>query len=177
MRSAVDELPRAVPFSLPPGTFDTLGRLIARDPLGLAPTFSILGLTLVMALFWLAASAQLTAFTLTLLPVSRRAEAQSIFSEIGSKLGAYVGGAILNSAVAAVLGTVGLLALHVPNAVVLGLFQGLLTGVPYLGTFIAVMTTLVVVGAVDGWLKAAEAGALIAVLQAGQRRSAGLRRF
>jgi predicted PurR-regulated permease PerM len=157
-------VPRAVPFSLPPGTFDALGRLIARDPLGLVPTFSVVGLTLVMALFWLAASAQLTAFTLTLLPVSRRAEAQSIFTEIGSKLGAYVGGAILNSAVAAVLGTIGLLALHVPNAVVLGLFQGVLTGIPYLGTFIAVMTTLVVVGAGDGWLKAAEAGALIALL-------------
>src|SRR5271154_6006226 len=108
-------LPRVVPFILPAGTLETVGGLIARDPLGLVPAFSVLGLTLVMALFWLGASAQLTTFTLSLLPTSRRAEAQSIFSDIGSKLGAYVGGAIVNSAITAVLGTVGLLALHVPN--------------------------------------------------------------
>ena len=157
-------LPSTVPFPLPTGALNAIAPLIARDPLGLVPTFSVLGLTLAMALFWLGASAQLTAFTLTLLPAGRRADAQSIFSDIGSKLGAYLGGAILSSAIVAVLGTAGFLFFHVKNAVDLGLFQGVLTGIPYLGTFIAVITTLVVVGAVDGWVKAAEAGGLVAIL-------------
>jgi predicted PurR-regulated permease PerM len=161
----IADLPRVIPFSLPAGAIRTLAPFIARDPLGLVPAFSVLGLTLVMALFWLGASAQLTAFALTLLPPNHRDEAQSIFSDIGTKLGAYVGGTVVNAAIVVVLGTLGLMVLHVPNALVLGLFQGVLVGIPYLGTFIAVMTALIVTGTTEGWLKAAEAGALIAIVQ------------
>jgi predicted PurR-regulated permease PerM len=138
--------------------------LLMRDPFGLASAFSTLGLTLVMALFWLGASTPLTAFTLTLLPSNRRAEAASIFSEIGTKLGAYVGGTLINAAIVAAACVAGLLVLHVHYAVVLGLLAGALVGVPYLGTFIAAIAVFIVAAGAQGWLKGAEAAALIVLV-------------
>jgi predicted PurR-regulated permease PerM len=153
------ELPRFV--SIASGILHQAPGLL-KDPLGLGPAFSTLSLTLVMALFWLGASTPLTAFTLSLLPLPRRADAASVFSEIGAKLGAYVSGTLVNAAIVAVLCIAGLLALHAHYAVALGLLAGLLVGVPYLGTFIAMVTVFFAVGgAAQSWLKGAEAAALI----------------
>jgi predicted PurR-regulated permease PerM len=155
------ELPR---FAAQAGGLLDRVPLLMRDPLGVVPAFSTLGLTLVMALFWLGASTPLTAFTLTLLPLNRRAEAASVFSEIGTKLGAYVGGTLINAAIVAIACTVGLLALHVPYAVALGLLSGALVGVPYLGTFVAMITVFIAVAGAQGWLKGIEAAALIVLV-------------
>jgi predicted PurR-regulated permease PerM len=141
-----------------------LAATIAQDPLGIMPAFSTLVLALTMALFWLGASTPLTAYSLSLLPPEQRDAAASIFREIGGKLGAYAGGALVNVAIVAIVGMAGLALLHVPNPVILGLFQGAMIAIPYLGTFIAVMAALVVVGGAQGWIAGAEAGALIAIV-------------
>jgi predicted PurR-regulated permease PerM len=155
------EFPR---FAAQAGGIVDRAPFLLRDPLGIGPALSTLGLTLVMALFWLGASTPLTAFTLTLLPVNRRAEAASVFNEIGTKLGAYVGGTLANAAIVAIAGTAGLFALHAPYAVALGLLAGALVGVPYLGTFIAMIAVFIAVAGTQGRVKGAEAAALIVLV-------------
>ncbi len=55
--------------------------------------------------------------------------------------------------------------LGAPYALVLGLVQGLLVAIPYLGTLIAVLTVGGVVLAAQGWVRAAEAVVLISLME------------
>jgi predicted PurR-regulated permease PerM len=62
----------------------------------------------------------------------------SLFSEIGSSLGSAVTGTVINGSIVALASTVVLMLLGTPFAPVLGLLQGLLSFIPYLGTLIGV---------------------------------------
>lgn len=103
---------------------------------GVAAFLSTLALMLVMALFWLETSATFMPFLLGLVPEGQRPKVASLFSEIGGSFGSYLTGTVVNGSIVAVASTVALLMLGAPFAPVLGLLQGLLTFVPYLGTLI-----------------------------------------
>ncbi len=142
-----------------------LAAALARDPLGLGSALSTAVPALVLSLFWLGASTPLAAFVVNLLPADRRAEAASIFQEMGTKLGAYVGGTVVNGSIVAAVSILTFLALKVPHAVVLGIVAGALMAIPYLGTMIGMTAVFVVAFAAQGWLAAAEASALTALIQ------------
>jgi predicted PurR-regulated permease PerM len=139
---------------------------VLRDRLGIGQALAILSLALVMAIFWLGASAPLTAFVLTLLPPRLRGDYAAMFSEIGSKLGAYIGGTLLNGAIVALASTGFLLAVRAPYPIALGVLQGVLVGIPYLGTFVGAVTVAVVAGVARGWLTGAEFAASIGLIAA-----------
>jgi predicted PurR-regulated permease PerM len=54
--------------------------------------------------------------------------------------------------------------LRTPYPIVLGLLQGLLVAIPYLGTLIGVLTVAIVVLAAQGWLSAVVAMASVALI-------------
>jgi predicted PurR-regulated permease PerM len=84
---------------------------------------------------------------------------------MGGTLGLYASGVVVNGAIVALGSTTVLWFLHVPYPMILGLLQGLLVAVPYLGTLVAVVTAGGVVLAAQGWQRAAEAIALLSVME------------
>ena len=96
---------------------------------------------------------------------SARDGAAALLDEMGRKLRLYVSGTLVNGAIVALASTALLLWLRVPFAIVLGLLQGLLVAIPYLGTLIGVLAVGGVVLAGQGWVKAAEAVVLISLLE------------
>ena len=112
---------------------------------GVASFLSMLALILVMSLFWLEASGTLMPFLLSVTPQEQRTKVTSLFSEIGSSMGSYLAGMVVNGSIVALASTVALMLLGTPFAPVLGVLQGLLGFIPYLGTLIG---TFVVGGVV-----------------------------
>jgi predicted PurR-regulated permease PerM len=68
-----------------------------------------------------------------LVPERHRGFARQLLAEIGRTLKAWLGGQLAAMSIVALISGTGLWALGVPNALVLGLFAGLLDFVPYLG--------------------------------------------
>jgi predicted PurR-regulated permease PerM len=83
---------------------------------------------------------------------------------MGDQFGSYVSGTLVNGAIVAMASIVPLWFLRGPYPIVLGLLQGLLVSIPYLGTLIGVLTAGAVVFAAQGWLSAAVAMASIALV-------------
>jgi len=104
-------------------------------------------------------------FVLSIVPQEQRENALGLFREIGDKLGLYVIDTIVNGAMVALECTVLLALLGTPFPIVLGLLQGLLIAIPYLGTLIGVLTVGGVVLATQGWVRAAEAILLVSLAQ------------
>jgi len=111
------------------------------------------------------ASDALRVFVLSLIRPNARNAANALFEELGDKLGRYVSGSLANGAIVALASMVLLSWIGAPYAIVLGLLQGLLVAVPYLGTLVAVLMVGGVVLAAQGWIRAAEAVALISVME------------
>jgi predicted PurR-regulated permease PerM len=132
---------------------------------GIAGLVSTIVLVLLMAVFWLGASDALRAFVLSLVRPDARDGASALFDELGDKLGRYVSGSLANGAIVALASMALLSWIGAPYAIVLGLLQGLLVAVPYLGTLVAVLMVGGVVLAAQGWVRAAEAVALISVME------------
>jgi predicted PurR-regulated permease PerM len=162
-RSNADGLARALPAmgnAIVPFTQGVLGA-----EAGIATFVSTLVFILLMAVFWLGSSDPLRGFVLSLLRPSERDGADALFREMGNKLSLYVGGSLINGAIVALTSIILLSWLGAPYAVVLGLLQGLLVAIPYLGTLIAVLAVGGVVLAAQGWARAAEAVVLISLME------------
>lgn len=123
---------------------------------GVAGALSTLALMLVMSLFWLSASRTFMSFLLSVVPQAQRAKISSVFAEIGRNLGTCVTGLVVNGAIIAVAAIAVLMLLGTPNAPVLGVLQGLLIFIPYVGTLIGVLTVGGVVLVTHGPVPAVE---------------------
>lgn len=161
--------PPAGPLALP---VQSLGGFIVPFVQGLlgaeaslAGFLSTVVLVLLMALFWLVSSDALRAFVVTLVAPDQRDAAVNLFDELGTKLGRYVSGTLINGTIVGTGSSVLLWAIGAPYAIVLGLLQGLLVAIPYLGTLVAVLTIGGVVFAAQGWVRAAEAIVLVSILE------------
>ncbi len=124
---------------------------------------SFVVLVILMAAFWLASSDALGALVLAFFPTSRRSKIQGLFSEMGSALGSYVGGVVINGVLVGLGSTIVLSLLHAPYPIVLGTLQGVLVAVPYLGTLVAVVTAGGIVAASQGLAKGAEVVVLLSL--------------
>jgi len=131
---------------------------------GAGAFLSTLALMLVMSLFWLDASAALMPFLLSVVPAEQRTKVSSIFSAIGSNLGSCITGFVINGAIVALASCVALILLGAPFAPVLGLLQGLLIFIPYLGTLIGVFAVGGVVLVAHGLVPAVAAMIVIALI-------------
>jgi len=131
----------------------------------IASAVSIVLLVILVTAFWLASSDALCASILAFVPPRRRSAVHDLFGEMGGTLGLYAGGVVVNGAIVALGSTIVLWFLHAPYPMILGLLQGLLVAVPYLGTLVAVVTAGGVVLAAQGWERAAEAIAMLSLME------------
>lgn len=125
---------------------------------------SILLMAMVLAVFWMTSSGPLHDFVVSLFPEPRRNEVRSVLAELGGKLGLYARGTFINGAIVACGCAIGLALLKVPNALALGLCQGPLIAVPYVGTLIGVIVVMIVLLASQGLFTAALAAAIVIII-------------
>jgi len=147
------------------GNAASIGLALFNLQKGIASALSVVVLTFLMAGFWLASSQALGASVLTFVPASSRGRAQDLFGAMGATLGVYASGVVVNGVLVALGSILVLSLLHAPYPVVLGILQGLLVAVPYLGTLVAVVTAGSVVLAEQGWQKAAEAVLFLSLME------------
>ena len=129
--------------------------------------FSFIGtiaLALLLAVFWLDASGPLRAFILTMVRKERRSKTDALFRDLGKQLAEYAVGTIVNGTIVATASVAALFLLHAPYPMVLGVLQGLLVALPYVGTLIGVLTVGAVVLGAQGTAHAATAIAVISVI-------------
>jgi len=141
--------------SIAPSAGNWVLRMFLQAQGSIAATLGTASLALVMAPFWLGASEILAAFSLSLVPPAQRRAVAGLFSEISGKLGSYVVSTVVNGAIVALECVVVLVVLRAPYPIVLGVLQGLLIAVPYIGSLIGLLIVAVVVLAAQGWVAAA----------------------
>ena len=120
---------------------------------------------LLIAFFWLTATAGLKEFVVGLLPTSAQDAARGIFAELSHNLGGYVRGVVINMIVIGLLSGAGVAVLGVPYPVLLGMIAGLTEVLPIVGPWISGTVAVLVAVATQGLLKGVEVVALFAVIQ------------
>jgi putative heme transporter len=119
------------------------GTLVAL-PLGVASSALELVLTVIMSLYWLIASPQLHAFTLSLFAEEQRPEVTRILERMGKSMGGYLRAMVIGATVIGIVVYVGLLVIGVRYPLVLALMAALGEMVPILGPFLAAVPSLLV---------------------------------
>ena len=120
---------------------------------------------LLIAFFWLTATAGLKEFVVGLLPTSAQDAARGIFAELSHNLGGYVRGVVINMIVIGLLSGAGVAVLGVPYPVLLGMIAALTEVLPIVGPWISGTVAVLVAVATQGLLKGVEVVALFAVIQ------------
>jgi predicted PurR-regulated permease PerM len=123
---------------------------------------------LLIAFFWLTATAGLKPFVVGLLPTAAQDSARGIIAELSHNLGGYVRGIVINMIVIGLLSGAGVAVLRVPYPVLLGVIAGLTEVLPIVGPWISGSVAVLVAVATapsQGVLKGIEVLALFAVIQ------------
>lgn len=144
-----------------------LGRLagvLVALPLQILGVLLDMVLILFLSIYWLSGAPALQRFFLSLFPADRRPRAADVLGDMGQAMGGYVRGAAINAVIMGALAYVGLLAIGVDYAVVLGVLTMLGEPVPYIGPIIAAVP-VVLVALLDSPTKALLAIALYTALQ------------
>ena len=120
---------------------------------------------LLMAFFWLTATAGLKEFVVGLLPTAAQGSARGIIAELSHNLGGYVRGVVINMIVIGLLSGIGVALLGVPYSVLLGMIAALTEVLPIVGPWISGSVAVLVAVATQGLLKGVEVLALFVVIQ------------
>jgi predicted PurR-regulated permease PerM len=120
----------------------------------------ILGLTLLI----LGDLASIRAFGTRLVPARYRTEAHSFMHDVDEVIGGFVRGQVLLAVLVAVAGTLVLVAVDVPYAILLGLLAGVTSIVPLVGPIIALVPVLVISFFTVGLVKTIVVGVLFAAI-------------
>ncbi|MBA3824145.1 MAG: AI-2E family transporter [Ktedonobacterales bacterium] len=134
-------------------------------PLNVATVLFSLVVVLTMAFFWLTAVDGLKPFILNVIGEDDQSRVNVLFEDLSRRLGGFVRGVLVNMSVIGVLSGLGMWALGVPYALLLGIFAGLTEVIPYLGPYFgggaAVLVALLTVGP----LKSLEVLAVYVIIQ------------
>lgn len=120
--------------------FTELGSLtgtLVSLPLQIFSSFLDVLLMMFIALYWLILIPKMKGFVLSLWPKSERPHTNTLLKRMGSSMGGYVRGSVINGFIVGLLTYLGLVIIGVDYAVALGLLAGILEVVPILGPLIA----------------------------------------
>ena len=120
---------------------------------------------LLIAFFWLTATAGLKPSAVGLLPAAAQAPARAILAELSHNLGGYLRGVVINMIVIGLLSGIGVAVLGVPYPVLLGMIAGLTEVLPIVGPWVSGSVAVLVAVATQGLLKGVEVLALFVVIQ------------
>ncbi len=94
-------------------------------------------LMLFISLYWLILIPKMKGFALSLWPKSERPHTNTVLKNMGSSMGGYVRGSVINGFIVGLLTYVGLVIIGVDYAVALALLAGMLEFVPIIGPLVA----------------------------------------
>ena len=94
-------------------------------------------LMLFIALYWLISIPKMKGFALSLWPKSERPRTNTVLKNMGSSMGGYVRGSVINGFIVGLLTYLGLVIIGVDYAVALALLAGILEFVPIIGPLVA----------------------------------------
>jgi len=114
--------------------------ILAGTTTGIIDTALVLGLTLLV----LGDLANLQAFGIRIVPRAHRAAATAFVVDCGEVIGGFVRGQVGLAFGVAVIGSIILAVLGVPYAILLGLVAGIVSIVPMVGIFVAIVPVIVV---------------------------------
>ncbi len=127
------------------------------------------GLTLGLTLLMLGDLAQIQTFCVRLVPQRYRPTAISFMSDVDQVIGGFVRGQVALALGVAIAGTIVLVAVGVPYAILLGLLAGIVSIVPLIGPIVAVIPVLIITFFTVGLVKTIVVVALYAVILAVQQ--------
>lgn len=142
-----------------------VGQRLLGGPQLIAATIGDALLIVLLAVGWMLSSDDLERFVLSLMPPKVRDDWRDAFNEIGTRLSAYVKGVVLNGGLVGAVMTIGLAALGVPYALLLGVVSAVFQAIPMLGAVISGPIVLLVVLATNGWTKMLIALVIFVVVQ------------
>ena len=93
-------------------------------------------IVLVLAFLWLTTSDRLKAFVVDIVPPQHQPLAADVIRDMGTRIGGYLRGVVINMVVIGVLAGVAVTLLGLPSPVLLGIFAGVLEAVPIFGPFL-----------------------------------------
>lgn len=128
-----------------------------------AEDVSTIGLAVVLALFWFGASDKFRSAALLCVPAQERPSLDAVFGELSGRLRLYVVGSVVNGAIVGIACALGLSWLRFPFPLALGVLEGLLVAIPYIGPFAGVLIAAAVAFAEHGPLGGAEAVAIVSL--------------
>ncbi|HTD37730.1 MAG TPA: AI-2E family transporter [Candidatus Limnocylindrales bacterium] len=105
----------------------------------------------VVSIYMLAESTMIKRFFARMVPPKRRDLAIDILADIDGVIGGFVRGQLIVATVIGVLATTALLILHVPYAVLIGVWAGVADVVPYVGPFAGAIPAALVALFTNGW--------------------------
>jgi predicted PurR-regulated permease PerM len=108
----------------------------------------------VVSVYMLAESAQAKRFFARFVPEGKRAAAVDLLADIDAVIGGFVRGQLIVAAIVAVMAIIALLILHVPYAVLIGIFAGVTDVIPYVGPIAGVIVAMFVALIANGWQNA-----------------------
>ncbi len=93
-------------------------------------------IVLVLAFLWLTTSDRLKAFVVDLVPPARQPLAADVIADMGTRIGGYLRGVVINMVVIGLLAGGAVAALRLPSPVLLGIFAGVMEAIPIFGPFL-----------------------------------------
>ncbi len=102
------------------------------------------GLLLVLAFYWLTARAESLDLFLKLTPSGNRLQLRALWNDIETRLGAYLRGQVILMLIVGAISYVGLLLLHVPNALALAVIAGLMEAIPLVGPLLGAIPAVLI---------------------------------
>ncbi|HEY7358932.1 MAG TPA: AI-2E family transporter [Ktedonobacterales bacterium] len=113
-----------------------VGPLLLGIPTAILRVITSIIIILFMALFWVAFTDGFRAFFLGCFPPRLRSTGAQVLDEMGSRLGGYVRGVLINMLVVGVLSGIAVWLLGLPFALLLAVFAGLTEAIPLVGPWI-----------------------------------------
>lgn len=139
--------------------------LLISAPLTIAQMLFNLVFVVLLVIFWLSVSAEVSRFVLSFVRASKRTDARALLDELSAKTGGYLRGVVINMSVIGVISGVGDHFLGVPYPLLLGVVAGLTESIPIAGPFLGGAVAVLVALATIGWQKALEVVVLYLVIQ------------
>jgi predicted PurR-regulated permease PerM len=93
-------------------------------------------IVLVLAFLWLTTSDRLKGFVVDLVPPARQPLAADVIADMGTRIGGYLRGVVINMVVIGILAGIAVAVLGLPSPVLLGIFAGVMEAIPIFGPFL-----------------------------------------
>jgi len=122
-------------------------------------------IVLVLAFLWLTTSERLKRFVVDLVPPRRQPLAADVIADMGTRMGGYLRGVVINMVVIGVLAGIAVTALRLPSPVLLGIFAGVMEAIPIFGPFVGAAPAVLLGFTVSPLYPLLVAGVFLAIQQ------------